>query len=73
MKKQQTSTFDRASFFAGSFTEVAAWQRQQIASMPVKERLHSAWLHTMRVYGLDPENLPPFDRTLFSMRKHEKR
>ncbi|MEO6538236.1 MAG: hypothetical protein ABIT07_01640 [Ferruginibacter sp.] len=34
------------------------------------ERLGQAWYLTCMAYGIDPEQPPKMDKTIFSMRKH---
>ena len=41
-------------------------------STSLTERLQQAWYLTCMAYGLDPENPPKMDKTLFSMRKHQQ-
>lgn len=62
--------FDRTSFFAGTHENLRKHQLQQMQEETVQQRMHGFWKLTCRVYGIDHNNPPPFDRTIFSMRKH---
>jgi hypothetical protein len=39
----------------------------------VKERLKAAWYLTCMCYGIDPDNSPNLDRTVFEMGKHQNK
>lgn len=60
---------DRTAHFAGSHAEAAAHAKRLRHAMTPGERLEACWVRTCRVYGIDPENPPPMDRTAFRMRK----
>lgn len=63
--------FDKTAFKATTFEEA---DRQNVfdASVPIGERLRQAWYLTCKAYGIDPENPPKMDKTVFSSRKHAK-
>jgi hypothetical protein len=64
--------FDRTQFFAGTHDGLRKHQLQQMQAETMQERMRGFWEHTCRVYGIDPKHAPPFDKTAFSMRKHER-
>jgi hypothetical protein len=59
---------DRNAFSMLTFAEadntVAFWRQKTPG-----ERIHAAYILSIRAYGYDPENEPRLDRTVFSMRK----
>ena len=63
---------DKTAFKAQTFAE-ADNTREYWLAQPPHERLRAAWWLTCKVYGIDYENQPRLDRTVFSMRKHENR
>ena len=66
----KASTFDRTRFVAGKHEDVRKAQQKMMLELSVSERLQAMWQLSCQVYGIDPHNPPPFDRTAFSMRKH---
>ncbi len=50
--------------------EEAEKNKKFSAETPLAERLRQAWYLTCMAYGIDPENPPKMDKTVFSMRKH---
>ena len=60
---------DRTAFAIKSFEDASCnadyWRKQTPA-----ERLRAATWLSFRAFGLDPENPPRMDKTLFSMRKN---
>lgn len=63
-------SFDRNSFTAGTHQEVKKAQQKMMRALSVGDRLRAMWQLTCQLYRIDPKNPPAFDRTAFSMRKH---
>jgi len=59
-------TFGKAQTFEEADNNRAYWLQKD----PL-ERLEAAWYLTAMAYGISPDNPPPIDRTIFSMRKHQ--
>lgn len=64
-------SFDRNSFTAGTHKEVKSAQQKMMRDFSIGDRLRAMWLLTCQLYRIDPKNPPAFDRTAFSMRKHD--
>jgi len=64
----QEERLDRKAFSMLTFAEadntVAYWLKRTPA-----ERIHAAYILSLRAYGYDPEHAPRLDRTIFSMGK----
>jgi len=61
---------DRTAFWSGKVKDqekrdVLYWKNKS-----VEERLAAAWYLTCMAYGLDPDNPPRMDKTVFSSRMH---
>ncbi len=63
---------DRTAFFSGKHAEVSAHRDAQRRALTPSERLEASWVRTCRLYGIDPYDPPPFDRSAFSMRKQPR-
>ena len=59
-------TFGLAQTFAEADNNRAYWLQKDVS-----ERLSAAWYLICKAYGIDPENPPGLDKTVFSMRKHQ--
>lgn len=62
---------DKTVFKAQSFEEA---EKSNIfpPDTSLSERLRQAWYLTCMAYGIDPENPPKMDKTVFFTRKHAK-
>ncbi len=60
---------DRTAFKIQSFEEAADTKEYWLSKTP-DERLAAAWYLTCCAYGIDYDNPPRLDRTVFSMRKN---
>ncbi len=63
---------DKTAFKAQSFAEADDTRAYWLAQPP-HERLRAAWWLTCQIHGIDPNNPPRLNRTVFSVRKHENR
>ena len=63
---------DRTRGFSGAHAEVAAYQDALRRAMSPGERLEASWVRTCRLYGIDPRDPPPMDRSAFSMRRQPR-
>ena len=63
-------SFDRSIFTAGTHQEVKKAQQRMMLDLSIGDRLRAMWQLTCQLYRIDPKNPPAFDRTTFSMRKH---
>lgn len=61
---------DRTKFSAGTKKDQDQRDTEYWSKQSVDERFRSAWYLTLMAYGLDPNNPPRMDKTVFSMRKH---
>jgi hypothetical protein len=59
---------DRTDFAMMTFAEADDSVKYWLQHTPA-ERIHAAYLLSLRAFGYAPENEPRLDRTLFSMRK----
>lgn len=64
---------DRTAHWHGKVKDQAKHNAGYWKSKSIEERLASAWYLTCMAYGLDPDNPPRIDKTVFSSRKHPNR
>jgi hypothetical protein len=60
---------DRTAFKKQSSEEADDTLEYWLRQTP-EERWRAAWYLTCAAYGIDPENPPKMDKTVFSARKH---
>lgn len=60
---------DRTAFKIQSHSEADNQKNYWLKKTP-EERFRAAWYLTCSAYGIDPENPPKLDKTLFSVRKN---
>lgn len=61
---------DKTAFSMRSFEEADNSVEYWLQKTPA-ERIHAAYVLSLRAYGYDPENEPRLDRTLFWMGKQQ--
>jgi uncharacterized protein (UPF0262 family) len=66
-----TFKFDRKAFAIQTFEESDKTTEYWRSKTP-KERFEAAYYLICQAYNIDPENPPRIDKTVFSMRKHDK-
>lgn len=62
-RQHPTERLDRTAFRGGKLAEVNAETDRLRRALSPAERLEAAWVRTCRVYGIDPYDPPPMDRT----------
>ncbi|MCU0335073.1 MAG: hypothetical protein MUF62_08470 [Chitinophagaceae bacterium] len=62
---------DRTISVAGTHEEVKRKQEAMMRELSIWQRMCAMWELSCRVYRIDPQQPPAFDRTAFSMRKLE--
>ncbi len=73
-KRQHPSErLDRSVSRSGKMANVNAQTDALRRQLSPSQRLEAAWVRVCRIYGHDPYNPPPFDRTAFSMGKLDDR
>ena len=61
---------DRMAFAKMTFAEADDSVEYWLQRTPA-ERIHAAYLLSLRAFGYNPENEPRLDRSIFSMRKQQ--
>ncbi len=64
--------FGREHHFAGHHEDAKRAYRQRMHDMTPEQRLAIAWELTRRAYGENLDEVKRMDRTVFSMRKHQR-
>jgi len=72
-RQHASERLDRTAFRMGKAADVNEETDRLRKSLTPTERLNAAWVRVCRIYGIDPYNPPPFDRTAFKMGKLSER
>ena len=69
MARQHSSErLDRTAFRSGKADDMSREEAILRKQLSPSARLNAAWVRTCRVYGIDPYNPPPMDRTRAAFR-----
>ena len=60
---------DRSKSWAGTKAEQDQHTAQYWKQQSIDERFKASWYLTCMAYNIDPDNPPPMDKTVFSVRR----